>query len=412
MRIAVLGPFTGASLSDQFKFSSSAGPLPAGYPGASLMAVLVKALVDRGYQVGAISTDFAAPVDQVEPFKVYQAPGLTAYFCPQRTRSFRRSGSRRGRALDFFKYERDCLLAALEDFAPDVAHAHWTYEFVWAALDSKYPTLATAHDSPAQVLRYMPDLYRAFRYLMARRVIPRCTHLTAVSPALADDIKRYTKASISVVANPIASDVMAAAGCTDEAFDAKTLVMVLNGWNNLKNGTVGLRAFSMARRSNPGLRLVCFGAAWEEGGPAHRWAKRHGVDGGVEFRGPVRQQVILEQMRSSTALLHPSRLEACCMVIAESMSLGLPVIAGRRTAGVAWQLDDGHAGMLADITSPDDVARAICEMTCNAAAWRQMSDAGRTRARQIFSVDHVVDQYVSLYATTTATSTVPRAAFQ
>ncbi len=193
MRIAVLGPFTGASLSGQFDFSAVPDGLPAGYPGAPLMTVLAKALVDRGHQVAAISTDFAWPQDQTVAFKTYRAPGITAYFCPQRARSFRRSGTRRGRALDFFRYERECLLAAVEDFAPEVIHAHWTYEFVWAALDSQYPTLATAHDSPAKVLRFMPNLYRAVRYVMARRVIPRCDHLTAVSPDLAADIKRYAQ---------------------------------------------------------------------------------------------------------------------------------------------------------------------------------------------------------------------------
>jgi len=399
VRIAVLGPFTGASLSAQFEFPPTADGLPAGYPGAPLMTVLAKALADRGHEVAAISTDFASAVDQTAPFKLYQAPGISAYFCPQRARSFRRSGTRRGRALDFFQYERDCLLAALEDFAPAVIHAHWTYEFVWAALDSKYPTLATAHDSPAKVLRYMPNLYRAFRYLMARRVIPRCGHLTAVSPDLAADIRRYAKSSISVVPNPIATHVMAAAGCTKEAFEAKTLLMVLNGWNNLKNGALALRAFNIARRSNPGLRLICFGAAWEKDGEAHRWARRNGVDAGVEFCGSVPQRVILEQMQMSTALLHPSRWEACCMAIAEAMSLGLPVIAGRHTDGVAWQLDNGRAGILADITSVDDVARGIVAMTSDFFEWQKMSTAGRSRARQIFSVDRVVDQYVSLYST-------------
>ncbi len=31
------------------------------------------------------------------------------------------------------------------------------------------------------------------------------------------------------------------------------------------------------------------------------------------------------------------------MAIAESMSLGLPVVAGRNTDGVSWQLDNGRA---------------------------------------------------------------------
>ena len=407
MRIAILGPFTGASLAGQFPSLAAAGGLPLGYPGAPLMTVLAKGMIDRGHHVAAMTTDYASPVEELEPFKLYRAQSISAYFCPQRKHSFRSSSGMRGRALDFFQYERRCLLAAINDFEPDVIHAHWTYEFVWAALDSKYPTLATAHDSPATVLRFMPNLYRTFRYMMARRVLSRCTHLTAVSTDLEAKIRRYVKAPISVVPNPIADDVMSAAGCSSEAFATRTLLMVLNGWNNLKNGALALRAFKLALASDPGLRLVCFGAGWEPDGLAHQWAKKNGVDASVEFRGPVPHQAILQQMQSSTALLHPSRREACSMVIAEAMSVGLPVVAGRHTDGVAWQLDNGRAGVLADINKVEDVARAIVSVSSDSHRWKEMSIAARARARQLFAVDAVVDQYLSLYDAASAIVSAP-----
>ena len=56
--------------------------------------------------------------------------------------------------------------------------------------NSGYPTVVTAHDSPWKVLRLMPDLYRALRFGMARRVIPRCRYLTAVSADLAADVQK------------------------------------------------------------------------------------------------------------------------------------------------------------------------------------------------------------------------------
>jgi glycosyltransferase involved in cell wall biosynthesis len=192
---------------------------------------------------------------------------------------------------------------------------------------------------------------------------------------------------------------MSAVGCTPDAFDKKSLMMVLNGWNDLKNGALALRAFGQAHRTDPDLHLVCFGAGYERDGLAHRWAKGKNLDHGVGFWGPVPHDTILKHMQSSTALLHPSRWEACCMAIAEAMSVGLPVIAGRHTDGVAWQLDDGRAGTLADITKVDDVARGIIAMTRDRYRWTEMSAAARARARQLFSVDRVVDQYVSLYET-------------
>lgn len=395
MRIALVGPFSGPSLSSGMSFPT---PLPPGYPGAPLMTALAKALVERGHRVAAISTDYYTPVAELEPFRVFRGPGIDAYYCPQRPRSFRSSGGRPGRAVDFFAFERACLQQAIDDFKPDIVHAHWAYEFAWAALDSGYPTLVTSHDSPLQVVRYMPDLYRLARYLMARRVLRRCRHLTAVSPDLARDMRSLARTPIEVVANPLSGPVLQAAPCEpQEAFDGKTLVMVLNGWVKLKNGERALRAFALARRGDPTLKLTCLGADYQEGGPAHRWATAHGLDQGVHFKGPVPQVELVEQLRSSMALLHPSLLEACSMAIAEAMAIGLPVIAGARTAGVAWQLDGGKAGVLVDVRDPSSMAQAIVQLAADRARWLSLSGAARRRSLTLFSADEVVNRYIALY---------------
>jgi glycosyltransferase involved in cell wall biosynthesis len=103
-------------------------------------------------------------------------------------------------------------------------------------------------------------------------------------------------------------------------------------------------------------------------------------------------------MQSATALLHPSLVEACSMTIAEAMTVGLPVIGGNRTGGVAWQLDEGRAGVLAEVTDANDVARRIIDLTRDISRWRELSTTARTRAQELFSIDRVVDQYLSLYA--------------
>lgn len=400
MRIAIVGPFDGPTLSGLFDFQHSSEKLPPGYGGAPLMSVLARALVDRGHEVAAITTDYTRDLESSEPYRVYRAKGLTAYFCPGRVHSFRPSSWHRGRALDMFAYERRFLTQAVRAFGPEVIHAHWTYEFTWAALDSGFPVLATSHDSPWKVLRFMPNPYRAVRYAMARRVIARCQSLTAVSTDLANDIAAFTRAPITVIPNPISKEIMAADGCSADAFASRTLVMVLNGWTSLKNGTSALRGFQRAREIDPNLRLVCFGKDWEAGGLAQQWAERKGLAAGVEFRGSVPHRTILEQMQRSAALLHPSRWEACCMAIAEAMSVGLPVIGGEKTDGVPWQLDGGKAGVLVDVMDPADIASGIASITRDESHWRRVSAAARARARELFSVDHVVDRYVSMYERT------------
>lgn len=394
MRIALIGPFSGPSLSAGLSFQT---PLPPGYPGAPLMTALAKGLVERGHRVAAISTDYYTPVEELEPFRVFRGSGIDAYYCPQRPRSFRASGGRRGRALDFFAFERACLRQAIEHFKPDLVHAHWAYEFAWAALDTGFPTLVTSHDSPLQVLRFSPDPYRLARYFMARRVLRRCRHLTAVSPDLERDLRSLTSAPIIVVPNPLSGPIVQAEPCTSQAFEGRTLVMVLNGWIKLKNGERALRAFGEARRRDPTLKLMCLGADYQPGGPAQQWAQSQGLAEGVQFKGAVPQAELVQHLRGSMALLHPSLLEACSMAIAEAMAVGLPVIAGSRTSGVSWQLDGGNSGVLVDVRDPSSMARAMVQLAADAAHWQALSRAAYARSRALFSADEVVNRYLGLY---------------
>jgi len=85
------------------------------------------------------------------------------------------------------------------------------------------------------------------------------------------------------------------------------------------------------------------------------------------------------------------------MSIGEAMSVGLPALAGRATGGVAWQLDEGRAGLLVDVTDAQDMADAIVALSLDRARWQAASAAARARARQLFAIDDVAERYMSLY---------------
>lgn len=399
MRIAIVAPFDGVSLSRRFEFPPSALPLPEGYTGAPLVSVLAQALARRGHRVAAITNHYGRPGCVGRPFMHVAAPDIDVYFAEGRQRSLRYEDGRWGRAWDMFAFERRGLVEAIRHFRPDIVHAHWTYEFAWAALDSGYPTLVTAHDSPVKVLRYMPTAYRAIRLLMARRVLRRSRTLTAVSPDLAADLRWFTDTPIAVVPNPIDDELARDDPSARPAPQQPTFVMVLNGWTALKNGRPALRGFAMARARMPerAPRLVCFGDGWQADGPAREWARREGVDAGVEFRGPVPHAEILSALRSATALVHPSLWEACSMAIAEAMTLGLPVIGGDRTDGVPWQLDDGRAGLLCDVRDARSIAASIERLIEDSTFRTKIAAAAGLRARELFAMKSVMSLYGDLY---------------
>src|SRR5690606_8962609 len=114
--------------------------------GGHLIATLVRALLERGHRLSVVtlSPELDAP-------RVLAGNDLAYYVYPMRTRR---------RMRDLFALERQGLLDGIRRARPDIVHAHWTYEWAMAALESRLPTLVTTHDDGMRQLLYSRDLYR------------------------------------------------------------------------------------------------------------------------------------------------------------------------------------------------------------------------------------------------------------
>ena len=82
------------------------------------------------------------------------------------------------------------------------------------------------------------------------------------------------------------------------------------------------------------------------------------------------------------------------MVIAESMAMGLPVVAGESSGAVPWVV--GEHGGLCDVRNPGTIMRALVE-TLEPDQYAQLSREAITSTQARFSTAHVVDQFYSLY---------------
>ena len=60
---------------------------------------------------------------------------------------------------DLYKIERQGLRQGILLAKPEILHAHWTYEWAMACLETGLPMLATTHDNGFQQLRFQKDLY-------------------------------------------------------------------------------------------------------------------------------------------------------------------------------------------------------------------------------------------------------------
>jgi glycosyltransferase involved in cell wall biosynthesis len=377
---------------------ASADPVPQGYAGAPLTGILIGELLQRGHRVTGLTTDASLPL--AAGSVSLDGPGFRFVACPARRRAWRFNGHHLGRAVDQFALERRALARAIAAAAPDIVHAHWSYEFALAALDQTAPHLITCHDSPAVVLRHARNAYRTVRYLMARQVFRRGREFSAVSDYLARALTPAIGHLPEVVPNPVSPKVLAL-GCVRPRGSTRRVAMICNGWGARKNPEPALRAFARWRHDIPTAELHLFGDGFGPAGIAQRWAEAHGVAQGLRLHGRLPHAELLTALAGMDVLLHPALEESFGVVLAEAMGLGLPVIAGRDSGAVPWVVGAGatgvsDCGVLTDVRSDVALARALADVFDE--HYEVRSAAGISRVKALFSAQGVATQYLRRYA--------------
>jgi glycosyltransferase involved in cell wall biosynthesis len=380
MRIAYMGPISLHLLQEE---GVDVTTTPVGFQYA-FGAYLVREYLRRGHEVSVVTTIHRLPSPyswSSERLSIDAVPTRRAYlFC-----------------IDAFRRERRQMIAALSRRKPDVIHAQWTYEFAHAALGSGFPCLVTARDSPRQILRHSPSPYRLYNKFYADWLIPRIPHLTAVSPYMRQELldAYVLKSSPVVIPNGIRPEIFASA---ERARPVRPFTFTtVAGWDPRKNPEPLLTAFAELVRRHPDCRLHLIGRGFEPGGPAAKWATGRGFSAGVLYLGHLSHADVLLQLREHTdAFVHPTLEESFGSSILEAMSQRVPVIAGADSGAVPWILDDGRAGMMVDVTSPESLRSGMETMMTDTVLRERLARDGYERAFSKFTLATVADQYLSL----------------
>jgi glycosyltransferase involved in cell wall biosynthesis len=387
VRIGVAGPIDITLLRDLFP---PALQLPDTYHFA-LTAHLARALYNRGHEIVlfALSADVAST-------RRIDGDRITVYVCPQRRP--------RWQMLDFFRAERHSLRDAMRASGCDVIHAHWTYEFGSAAVESRLPCVVTAHDIPTVVLRFARHPYWLERPLLAWPVLRKAKCITAVSPYVAQALRRFVKPGREIMVIPN--------GATREVFELSEqrrpqphgrpfmFASVLNGWSARKNGARLIEAFGILRKEfGDRVELSMFGAGHQPDGPAHEWSRSREVDEGVRFVGPQPYGSLMTRLaQTADVLVHPSLEEAHCMAVTEAMAMAIPVIGGMKSGGIPWALAYGKAGLLVDVASPVSIASGMRAMLQDKELHNALARAGRQKALDEYRLEGVAALYEKVLA--------------
>jgi glycosyltransferase involved in cell wall biosynthesis len=377
MRLGICGPIDTGPLAS---YLETAAEIPPGLGGTPVVAV-ARAALTLGWNVTVFSLDPAVR----EEIIVNGPHGLKLCLGPYRER---------GRARDLFASERECLRRAIQRERPDVVHAHWTYEFALGALDSGVPTVVTAHDRPLRILRWDHSPYRIVRTLMAGMVARRAPGMTAVSSHVAGHFQRYFGRceQPDVIPNAI----------EDRWFRERpplrpegpfTFASVLTGWGKLKNGAALLRAFGLARRELPDVRLLLFGCGHGPGEAAERWARERSLREGVSFLGQVEASALRRRLHTADALVHPSLEESFSMTVAEAMASSIPAIVARQGAASA----DASNALITDGDSPAAIAADMVSLARDPSLRADLAARAHACADKRYRASAVFAQYAGVY---------------
>lgn len=396
MHIGIVGPIATADITHLVDGDLTG--LPRGYAGAPLLATLIGELLRRGHRVSAFTLSNDLPLN-LGTLMTVRGKNFSLSYCPMRPRAWRPNGWLPGRIVDLYRFERQALQQAMTQAAPDVIHAHWVYEFALAALATGIPHVVTCHDSPYVIARLASrsrptrSAYRWLRVLMARKVLREAQCVTAVSPYMRDEVQALARAQIVVIPNPV-DDLALSLACARQAPAIPRLVMVCNGWGARKNPEPALMAFAELRRQKPGAELYLYGFDFGPGETAELWCAARDIRDGMVFHGAIPHQQLLRSLTEFDLLLHPSLEESFGMVIAESMAMGLPVVAGESSGAVPWVV--GLHGVLCDVHHPATITRALVE-ALKPERYALLSREGSASAHARFSTANVVDQFCILY---------------
>ncbi len=395
MHIAILAP-SDKSIIAPFLSNYSIEEFPDGYFGAPFIATIIQEFLRLGHQITAITTSKAIAKDYTT--KTFSNGRFTWVVVASRPKSFRFNGLKLGRIIDFYSLEKYKMVEILNQYKPDIVHAHWSYEFAGAAINAKFPYLITVHDNAYQILKYFKNIYRFSRLLMSEYNFFNIHYASTVSPYMLNYVKKRCD-NVAVIPNPISvllNDHEIDLLIKDKLRSLKnpSIIMINNGWDSRKNGKNGLIAFNQLLSKFPNAKLNLYGGGTEMYGLAYKDALKLGLTN-ITFNGPVSHLSLINALKNSHILLHPSLEESFGVVLIEAMSFGIPTIGGKDSGAVPWVINNDE--LLVDVSNTNCMFNKIVDMLSDNNLYAHLANSSYRNVVQRFSADKVVELYLKYY---------------
>jgi len=245
----------------------------------------------------------------------------------------------------------------------DILHAHWTYEYAWAAgqFSKNIPVVCSVRDWAPYVWRmvsFKDKINWSFKWILNNVVFNnRRIKFVANSPYTAERIKNRWDIVAPIIPNPIKSNFIKTERHVYPGLFK--IISISQSIDKRKNIEVLLYAFKEFHCKNPLSSLSLVGGAFiDSNEDVKRWGNL-GLLIGVKLFGKVRHDRLMNLLDESSLLVHPALEETFGNTLIEAMARRVPVLGGINSGAVPYVLDYGNCGCLCDVSSKDDIVEKI-----------------------------------------------------
>lgn len=292
------------------------------------------------------------------------------------------------------------IVEVISDYGLDVVHAHYSIPHSLCAhlarevAGKDFRIVTTLHGTDVTVVGQDKPLFPLNRY-----GILQSDAVTTVSAYQSEYAQRYFDLGrpVEVIYNFVDTDVFrpVAERCPHSflAEADELLVMHISNFRQPKNPLGVARTFSKVLAAGVRARLVLIGD-----GPGiteiKALCRELDICRKVTFLGNV--QSVEEVLPAADVVLQPSYRESFGMVLLEAMAAGVATVSSN-VDGIPEVIAAGETGFMAPPDDHDSLAGHIIRLAADDALRQQLGAAGRRRAVEHFSQDHIVPQYEALY---------------
>ncbi|MBO5891095.1 MAG: glycosyltransferase [Oscillospiraceae bacterium] len=280
------------------------------------------------------------------------------------------------------------LSAALEDFRPDVIHAH-TLGFdseigAWLKQKLGIPLVVTTHGSDAAI-----PLQQG-RTEQLRTACDKADRIIAVSSALKEKLRACgTSTSLDAIVNGFVPREVP----ENTARQPLRIIQVCN-LIPLKRVDVTIRAFAALQKKHPDMELVIVGQGSQRS-ELEALCQALDIANNVRFLGQLPNEAVFRELCQSTFFVMASKPEGFGIVYLEAMAAGCVTI-GTEGEGIADVIHSGENGFLVPADDPDAIVQVIEDCLADSQKAIALANAGQADARNL-TWEENAKQYIRLF---------------